>query len=88
MAKKTGKPCSVSCFFQRRSIGESCDQMRAVYQGLRDACSQGAGALIVSFDLDELLEFCDRILVINGGVVSAPHQKERAEIGQLMVGAI
>lgn len=86
-ARALGENPSLVLAFQP-ARGLDIDATRAVYQGLRDACSQGAGALIVSFDLDELLEFCDRILVINGGVVSAPHQKERAEIGQLMVGAI
>ena len=67
--------------------GLDIDATRAVYQGLREVCAEGAGALIVSFDLDELLEFCDRILVINCGVMSSPSAKDRAEIGQLMVGA-
>lgn len=68
--------------------GLDIDATRAVYQGLREVCAEGAGALIVSFDLDELLEFCDRILVINCGVVTESATMDRAEIGQLMVGAV
>lgn len=67
--------------------GLDIDATRAVYSGLREVCAAGAGALVVSFDLDELLEFCDRILVINGGVLQAATTKDRAEIGRLMVGA-
>lgn len=67
--------------------GLDIDATRAVYQGLREACEQGAAALIVSFDLDELLEFCDRIVVMNGGVLQAAQSKDRAEVGRLMVGA-
>lgn len=57
-----------------------------VYQGIRKACAEGAAALIVSFELDELLEYCDRILVMHRGhlVESA---KDRDQIGRLMVGA-
>lgn len=60
-----------------------------VYQGLRDACKNGAAALVVSFDLDELLAHCDRILVLNRGVMSeAPEGQEmdREAVGRLMVG--
>ncbi|MBX7132830.1 MAG: ATP-binding cassette domain-containing protein [Fimbriimonadaceae bacterium] len=50
----------------------------------------GATALIVSFDLDELLENCDRVIAINGGRIFEPRpgeEKDRAAIGRLMVGA-
>ena len=86
-ARALGESPSLVLAFQP-ARGLDIDATRAVYQGLREVCANGAGALIVSFDLDELLEFCDRILVINGGVVSSPSAKDRTEIGQLMVGAV
>lgn len=61
-----------------------------VYEGLREACKNGAAALVVSFDLDELLEHCDRIVVMNRGVLSEPapdKAMDREAIGRLMVGA-
>jgi len=61
-----------------------------IYRGIRDRCAEGASALIVSFDLDELLEHCDRIVVMNRGVLSEPPphlSRDRAAIGRLMVGA-
>ncbi|MHB8635988.1 MAG: ABC transporter ATP-binding protein [Fimbriimonadaceae bacterium] len=64
--------------------------VRSVYDGIRDACSGGSGALIVSFDLDELLENCDRVLVLFGGRMAVPpsgQERDRAVIGRLMVGA-
>ncbi len=67
--------------------GLDIDATRAVYQGIREACAEGAGALVVSFDLDELLEFCDRIVVLNCGLMSSASSMDRTEIGQLMVGA-
>jgi simple sugar transport system ATP-binding protein len=61
-----------------------------VYQGIRKACDEGAAAIIVSFDLDELLDFCDEIVVMNHGRLSLPplgKGRDRDEIGKLMVGA-
>ena len=46
--------------------------------------------MVVSFDLDELLEHCDRVVVMNGGELTVPADgegKDRAAIGRLMVGA-
>ena len=63
---------------------------RAVYDGIREACRNGAGALVVSFDLDELLENCDRILILFDGRLSVPEpgkERDRDAIGRLMVGA-
>ncbi|MEI7985735.1 MAG: ATP-binding cassette domain-containing protein [Armatimonadota bacterium] len=61
-----------------------------VYQEIRRACNDGACAIVVSFDLDELLDFCDRIVVMCHGELSEPRPEEardRAAIGKLMVGA-
>ena len=62
-----------------------------VYQEIRRRCHEGATAMIVSFDLDELLDFCDRILVMNHGEMFEPKPEEagdRTAIGRLMVGAV
>lgn len=62
-----------------------------VYNAIRQKTEEGAGALVVSFDLDELLEHCDRILVMNGGRMFEPkpeEKKDRDAIGRLMVGAV
>ncbi len=70
--------------------GLDIDGTSQVYSAIRAACRDGAAALIVSFDLDELLENCDRTLVINGGRVFEPEQgqeRDRQSIGRLMVGA-
>lgn len=61
-----------------------------VYRAIREKCEQGAAAVIVSFDLDELLEHADRIVVMNGGrlyTLPVERQKDRDTIGRLMVGA-
>jgi ABC-type uncharacterized transport system ATPase subunit len=67
--------------------GLDIDGAAQVFAAIREECRKGAAALIVSFDLDELVEHCDRVLVINAGVVTEPDTKERLAIGRLMVGA-
>lgn len=62
----------------------------AVYRGLREACDHGAGCLVISFDLDELLVHCDRIVTLFAGraVNPAPGKElDRDTIGLQMVGA-
>ncbi|HRF58959.1 MAG TPA: ABC transporter ATP-binding protein [Fimbriimonadaceae bacterium] len=63
----------------------------AVYAALRETCRrEGVCAIVVSFDLDELLEQCDRVVAINGGALFEPkpgEERDRAAIGRLMVGA-
>jgi simple sugar transport system ATP-binding protein len=61
---------------------------REVYDAIRQACREGAAALIVSFDLDELLAHCDRVLAMNRGQLYSPEadaSRDRNEIGRLMV---
>ncbi len=67
--------------------GLDIEATRQVYEALYEECEKGAGALVVSFDLDELLLFCDRIVVLNLGRLGVPTKRERGEIGRLMVGA-
>jgi len=59
---------------------------KAVYDGIREATRTGACALVVAFDLEELEEFCDRIVVMCAGKLTVPETMDRAEIGRLMVG--
>jgi general nucleoside transport system ATP-binding protein len=53
---------------------------------LRSAASEGAAVIIRSSDLDELLAWCDRILVVvQGRVHPAPANADRDVIGRLML---
>lgn len=64
---------------------------RAVHHAIRESCEQGAAALVVSFDLDELLTLCDRVGVLFDGRmvdIVEGERKRREEIGALMVGAV
>ncbi|MQX21656.1 ATP-binding cassette domain-containing protein [Sinorhizobium meliloti] len=58
-----------------------------IRQTLVDLSRGGAAVLVVSEELDELFEICDRLLVISNGRVSPPlirKQTNREEIGLLM----
>lgn len=70
--------------------GLDIDGSAQVYAELRRRCRDGAAALVVSFDLDELLTFCDRIVVLCHGELAEPspvEARDRQAIGRLMVGA-
>jgi ribose transport system ATP-binding protein len=41
----------------------------SIYELIRDAASQGTAVVISSSDTKELAEFCDRVVVLNGGRV-------------------
>jgi ABC-type uncharacterized transport system ATPase subunit len=62
----------------------------ATYAAIRDACQQGMAALVTAFDLDELMEHCDRIAVLFKGTIVQEFAREafsREAIGAAMVGA-
>jgi ABC-type uncharacterized transport system ATPase subunit len=61
-----------------------------IRQTLVDLSRAGAAVLVVSEELDELFDICDRLLVICRGRVSAPlvtRQTNREEVGLLMTRA-
>jgi general nucleoside transport system ATP-binding protein len=61
-----------------------------IRQTLVDLSRAGAAVFVVSEELDELFEICDRLLVICQGRISAPlvrTKTDHEEIGILMTGA-
>jgi simple sugar transport system ATP-binding protein len=61
-----------------------------IRQALVDLARSGSAVLVISQDLDEILEISDRVAVISKGHLSAPHDAQgitREEIGLLMGGA-
>jgi ABC-type uncharacterized transport system ATPase subunit len=63
--------------------------VEAVYGQIRAACGRGAGVLLISSELDELIDVADRIVVLYRGRVmghcpAEPAQRER--IGAMMAG--
>jgi simple sugar transport system ATP-binding protein len=60
-----------------------------LFSELREECRKGACALVISFDLDEILEHCDRVLVMHQGKLTEPEpgrERDRQAIGRLMAG--
>ncbi|MGY6708549.1 MAG: ABC transporter ATP-binding protein [Rhizobiaceae bacterium] len=60
-----------------------------IRQTLIDISRQGTAVLVVSEELDELFEICDRLVVMCAGLVSRPletAQTDREEVGLLMTG--
>ena len=61
----------------------------AIHQALIDLAGRGAAVLIISQDLDEIFQVCDRFLVINEGRLSDsldPRTAKLEEVGLLMGG--
>ncbi|MFI6938307.1 ABC transporter ATP-binding protein [Streptomyces sp. NPDC050418] len=65
--------------------------VEAVHTRIRAAAASGAGVLVVSAELDELLALCDRVVVAYRGRLLGPVDPRaagaRERIGALMVGA-
>lgn len=60
-----------------------------VHNVLSDLRNEGSGILVVSYELDELIELCDRIIVFCAGKITGKLIKkdfDREKIGFLMVG--
>ncbi len=64
---------------------------RLVRSIIRSLASSGVGVLVVSTDLDELMEVCDRIAVMYAGrivAVRSSSEYSREELGRLMGGVV
>ncbi len=53
---------------------------------LLEARERGAGVILISEDLDEILTLCDQIFVAHGGKLTKTDSRDRAKIGLLMAG--
>ncbi|MDQ7081283.1 MAG: ABC transporter ATP-binding protein [Paracoccaceae bacterium] len=57
-----------------------------VARRLLEARSRGAGVILISEDLDEIMALSDRIMVINNGSLREVHTTDRNQIGLMMAG--
>lgn len=55
-----------------------------LHNQIRLAANQGAGILVISDDLDELLDLSDRIVVMNAGAVTGSYPKEQLSRASLL----
>ncbi|MGA9253934.1 MAG: ABC transporter ATP-binding protein [Roseobacter sp.] len=70
--------------------GVDASAAAAIRQALLDLAQAGAAVVIISQDLDELMEISDRFAALNEGRLSAPHPTEGLtveQIGLMMGGA-
>jgi general nucleoside transport system ATP-binding protein len=75
--------------YNKPTYGLDVANIRSARQRIRDAADAGVAAVLISTELEELLELADRIGVMNGGrLVGIVENAENAEarVGQLMVG--
>ena len=76
--------------FNKPTYGLDVKTTTAVREQIRRLAAGGGGSLVISTDLDELLELCDRVAVLSRGriVGVVPNGHGAAEeVGRLMVGA-
>jgi simple sugar transport system ATP-binding protein len=75
--------------YSKPTYGLDVKTTRSVRQTIREQAREGVTSIVVSTDLDELLDLCDRIAVLSrgrvAGVVDNGPNAQR-EIGELMVG--
>ncbi len=60
-----------------------------IWNKMKQRCKEGASIIFISSDLDEVLQYSDRILVFFGGRVSKPLDANKVtvdELGQLIGG--
>lgn len=79
--------------FNKPTYGLDMQNITASRRRIREIAEQGVAVVLISTDLDELIELADRIVVMDRGrftgtVVNEQHQAEamRLRIGRLMVG--
>lgn len=75
--------------FNKPTYGLDVRTTRAVRARIREQAEQGVAALVISTDLEELIDLCDRIAVLSRGrlvgvVENGPGAEQR--VGELMVG--
>jgi simple sugar transport system ATP-binding protein len=82
-------PSIILCCYPTRGLDfAACS---AVHEELRRCRDREAGIVIVSMDLDELLELADRIIVMQGGRITGQISADRAsaaDIGIMMGGGV
>jgi simple sugar transport system ATP-binding protein len=75
--------------FHKPTYGLDVRTTRIVRDSIRGLADSGGAALVISTDLDELLEICDRIAVLSRGrIVGEVENRPGAaeEVGELMIG--
>ncbi|MGE0396390.1 MAG: ABC transporter ATP-binding protein [Kofleriaceae bacterium] len=94
VARELSRPSIACVVASQPTRGVDLGAVARIHERLRDAARGGAGVLVISADLDELLALCHRIVVMLRGRIVGERAGEalhaadaRAQIGTLMTGA-
>jgi ABC-type sugar transport system ATPase subunit len=74
--------------FDEPTHGIDVGSKAQVHSVIRDLAEQGLGILMISSDLPEVLEMCDRVLVISDGALVAEFPREAATQENIMAAAV
>jgi ABC-type uncharacterized transport system ATPase subunit len=75
--------------YSKPTYGLDVKTTRSVRHTIREQAAEGVTSIVISTDLEELLDLCDRIAVLSRGRVAgvvANGRNAQREIGELMVG--
>jgi simple sugar transport system ATP-binding protein len=76
--------------YNKPTYGLDVKTTRSVRQTIRDQTLEGVTSIVISTDLDELLDLCDRIAVLSRGRIAGVVENgsnAQQQVGELMVGA-
>lgn len=74
--------------FDEPTHGIDVGSKAQVHRVIRELAAQGLGILLISSDLPEILEMCDRVLVISDGALVGEFQREAATQQGIMAAAV
>ncbi len=74
--------------FDEPTHGIDVGSKAQVHRVISDLAAQGLGILLISSDLPEILEMCDRILVISDGALVGEFSRETATQESIMAAAV
>ena len=86
IGRELSRPNLVAVVASQPTRGVDLGAVARIHARLSAAAEQGAGVLVISADLDELLALCHRIVVLLRGRI-AGERTTREELGALMTGA-
>jgi simple sugar transport system ATP-binding protein len=86
IGRELSRPRLVAVVAAQPTRGVDLGAVARIHEQLRAAAAGGAGVLVISADLDELLALCHRIAVLFRGKLVGERTK-RGDLGALMTGA-
>ncbi len=85
IGRELSRPDLAAVLAAQPTRGVDLGAVARIHDRLRAAASAGAGVLVISADLDELLALCHRVLVLLRGRIVG-EGRDRAALGALMTG--